>query len=98
MADPELVMPAWVAKLVPDWLNHGVLSLFVSFCIPSPPPFLVSHTAPVAFVLVDTLLTCHHAPDRKIGSTVVVALFLFYVGMSAEFESNGIWHFPIILS
>ncbi|KAL3104092.1 hypothetical protein niasHS_002119 [Heterodera schachtii] len=78
VADPELVMPAWVAKLVPDWLNH------------------VSHTAPVAFVLVDTLLTCHHAPDRKIGSTVVVALFLFYVGiiMSVRLIS-GHWLYPI---
>lgn len=43
--------------------------------------FEVSHTAPIAFVLVDTLLTCHHAPDRKIGSIVVACLFLFYISM-----------------
>uniref|UniRef100_A0A183BSH0 MARVEL domain-containing protein n=1 Tax=Globodera pallida TaxID=36090 RepID=A0A183BSH0_GLOPA len=78
VADPDLVMPAWVAKLVPNWLNH------------------VSHTAPVAFVLVDTLLTCHHAPDRKVGSAVVAALFFCYVGIifAARFL-NGVWLYPI---
>jgi len=24
----EFVMPAWVAKLVPHWLNHGFIFLF----------------------------------------------------------------------
>lgn len=76
--NPELVMPAWVAKLVPNWVNQ------------------VTHTAPMAFVLVDTLLTCHHAPDRKVGSIVVCSFFLFYLGIifSVRFL-HGYWLYPI---
>lgn len=76
--NPELIMPAWVSKMVPNWLNH------------------VSHTAPIAFVLVDTLLTCHHAPDRKIGSIVVVSLFLCYLGIIFGVRFlYGYWLYPI---
>uniref|UniRef100_A0A1I8BH65 DUF420 domain-containing protein n=1 Tax=Meloidogyne hapla TaxID=6305 RepID=A0A1I8BH65_MELHA len=42
---------------------------------------LITHTAPIAFILIDTLLTCHHAPDRRVGSLVILLLFLFYLGM-----------------
>jgi len=42
---------------------------------------IVTHTAPIAFLLVDTLLTCHHAPDRRVGSLIVLLLFIFYLGM-----------------
>uniref|UniRef100_A0A914KX17 Uncharacterized protein n=1 Tax=Meloidogyne incognita TaxID=6306 RepID=A0A914KX17_MELIC len=74
----EFVMPAWVAKLVPHWLNH------------------VTHTAPIAFLLVDTLLTCHHAPDRRVGSLIVLLLFIFYLGIIFSTRLfNGYWLYPI---
>nr|CAD2201978.1 unnamed protein product [Meloidogyne enterolobii] len=74
----EFVMPAWVAKLIPHWLNH------------------VTHTAPIAFLLVDTLLTCHHAPDRRVGSLVVLSLFIFYLGIIFSTRLfNGYWLYPI---
>uniref|UniRef100_A0A915BY37 Androgen-induced gene 1 protein n=1 Tax=Parascaris univalens TaxID=6257 RepID=A0A915BY37_PARUN len=38
----------------------------------------VTHTAPIPFILVDTLLTCHHAPPRKIASIVSIALVTGY--------------------
>ncbi|VDO59176.1 unnamed protein product [Onchocerca flexuosa] len=38
-------------------------------------------TASLPFILVDTLLTCHRAPSRKIGSVVVVAEVVFYYSM-----------------
>uniref|UniRef100_A0A915DE14 Uncharacterized protein n=1 Tax=Ditylenchus dipsaci TaxID=166011 RepID=A0A915DE14_9BILA len=76
--DPQLVMPHWVAKLIPPWLNH------------------VQHTAPMAFILVDTLLTCHHAPTRKVGSIAVVSQFLFYVVIIFAVRFiDGYWLYPI---
>jgi hypothetical protein len=76
--NPELVMPVWIAKLIPNWLNH------------------VIHTAPIAFLLVDTLLTCHHAPDRRLGSLVILLLFLFYLGIIFSTRVfNGYWLYPI---
>uniref|UniRef100_A0A8R1XQS7 Uncharacterized protein n=1 Tax=Onchocerca volvulus TaxID=6282 RepID=A0A8R1XQS7_ONCVO len=38
-------------------------------------------TASLPFILVDTLLTCHRAPSRKIGSVVVTAEVAFYYSM-----------------
>uniref|UniRef100_A0A915Q4W1 Uncharacterized protein n=1 Tax=Setaria digitata TaxID=48799 RepID=A0A915Q4W1_9BILA len=44
------------------------------------PPFMnhITHTAPLPFTLIDTLLTCHRAPSRRVGSIITVALVVFY--------------------
>ncbi|KAF7633389.1 hypothetical protein Mgra_00007181 [Meloidogyne graminicola] len=76
--NPGFVMPAWIAQMIPNWLNH------------------VTHTAPIAFILIDTLLTCHHAPDRKVGSLVVLLLFLFYLSIILSTRLLfGYWLYPI---
>ncbi|VDN44296.1 unnamed protein product [Gongylonema pulchrum] len=51
------------------------------------PPFMnhITHTAPIPFILVDTLLTCHQAPSRKLGSVVVVAEVAFYFTVFVAF-------------
>ncbi|KAI1724394.1 FAR-17a/AIG1-like protein [Ditylenchus destructor] len=78
IVEPTLVMPIWVARLIPPWLNH------------------VQHTAPIGFILVDTLLTCHHAPSRKTGSLVIAALFLFYTAILVAVRFvEGFWLYPI---
>uniref|UniRef100_A0A914Y6J1 Androgen-induced gene 1 protein-like n=1 Tax=Panagrolaimus superbus TaxID=310955 RepID=A0A914Y6J1_9BILA len=41
----------------------------------------VTHTAPIVFLMIDTLLTCHHAPSKKTGSIVVLSLYAFYLAM-----------------
>ncbi|VDM47941.1 unnamed protein product [Toxocara canis] len=56
----------------------------------------VTHTAPIPFVLVDTLLTCHHAPPRKLGSLIAVSLSItyFFVILSVRFL-YGYWLYPL---
>jgi len=56
----------------------------------------VTHTAPVAFLLIDTLLTCHHAPGRATGSLVVMILYGIYLGILFGIRSlHGYWLYPI---
>ncbi|KAM3728709.1 Androgen-induced protein [Dirofilaria immitis] len=63
------------------------------------PPFMnhITHTAPLPFLLVDTLLTCHRAPPRQIGSVVVLALvpcyFIIVVGVR---YFHGYWLYPFL--
>uniref|UniRef100_A0A914C4T1 Uncharacterized protein n=1 Tax=Acrobeloides nanus TaxID=290746 RepID=A0A914C4T1_9BILA len=56
----------------------------------------VTHTAPIAFLLVDTILTCHHMPDFKVGSAVIWSLYMFYLGIIfAVRYFEGFWLYPI---
>ncbi|KAI6244167.1 hypothetical protein M3Y99_00088900 [Aphelenchoides fujianensis] len=56
----------------------------------------VTHTAPLVFLLVDTLLTAHHAPSRWTGSATVLALFVFYTGLVLAVKHfQGYWLYPI---
>jgi len=78
LINPDAVMPAWVAKMLPRWYN------------------LVIHCAPVGFLLIDTLLTCHHAPSRGKASAVVLSLFAFYTLLILTIKHlNGYWLYPI---
>ncbi|VDN03837.1 unnamed protein product [Thelazia callipaeda] len=54
--------------VIPQWAENLI------------PPFMnhITHTAPIPFILVDTLLTCHRAPSRKLGSAIIVGLVTFY--------------------
>jgi len=56
----------------------------------------VTHTAPVAFLLIDTLLTCHHAPGRATGSLVVLGCFSIYLAIIFGVRFlEGYWLYPI---
>uniref|UniRef100_A0A7E5A186 Androgen-induced gene 1 protein n=1 Tax=Panagrellus redivivus TaxID=6233 RepID=A0A7E5A186_PANRE len=56
----------------------------------------VTHTAPVAFLLIDTLLTCHHAPSKKTGSLVIGALYLIYLSIIFYVRIRfGHWLYPV---
>lgn len=57
--------------VIPDW----AISLIPSFLNQ------VSHTAPIPFILVDTLLTCHHAPPLRTGFVVSLAIVCIYYFM-----------------
>uniref|UniRef100_A0A914XCV7 Uncharacterized protein n=1 Tax=Plectus sambesii TaxID=2011161 RepID=A0A914XCV7_9BILA len=56
----------------------------------------MTHTAPVPFLLVDTLLMCHHMPPRKTGSIVAIALVVFYFGIIGAVKIfDGFWLYPV---
>lgn len=64
----------WAIYLInPDFVMPNSLAKLI-------PPFYnhVTHTAPAVFLMIDTLLTCHHAPNRSNASAVVLALFFAY--------------------
>ncbi|KAK6112040.1 FAR-17a/AIG1-like family protein [Brugia pahangi] len=63
------------------------------------PPFMnhITHTAPLPFILVDTLLTCHRAPSRKIGSIIIIALVIFYFSIIFGVRYfDGYWLYPFM--
>jgi len=56
----------------------------------------MTHTASIPFLLVDTLLTCHHMPSKVVGSSVIVALTLFYYAIIVGVKLiDGFWLYPI---
>uniref|UniRef100_A0AC34RHY8 Uncharacterized protein n=1 Tax=Panagrolaimus sp. JU765 TaxID=591449 RepID=A0AC34RHY8_9BILA len=56
----------------------------------------VTHTAPIMFLLIDTILTCHHAPNRKTGSIVIWGLYFFYLGIIFTVRTvYGHWLYPV---
>jgi hypothetical protein len=62
------------------------------------PSFLnhVTHSAPIGFLLVDTLLTCHHVPPRRTGTLVVLGLYAIYLAILFGTRIvNGYWLYPI---
>ncbi|VDD96555.1 unnamed protein product, partial [Enterobius vermicularis] len=62
------------------------------------PRFLnhVTHTAPLFFISVDTLLTCHQAPKRKTGLLVAAALLAFYFSLLYFVRwYHGYWLYPV---
>ncbi|MFH4982585.1 hypothetical protein AB6A40_009294 [Gnathostoma spinigerum] len=77
--NPQLVMPDWISRLIPPFMNH------------------VTHTAPVAFILVDTLLTCHHAPPRTTGLLISFCLATFYFLIILMVRLiDGYWIYPLL--
>jgi hypothetical protein len=74
--------PVGVATCILFWAIYMINPEFVmpKWASNLIPPFYnhVTHTAPVVFLLIDTLLTCHHAPNRFNASAVVLSLFAFY--------------------
>uniref|UniRef100_A0A1I7ZHN4 Androgen-induced gene 1 protein-like n=1 Tax=Steinernema glaseri TaxID=37863 RepID=A0A1I7ZHN4_9BILA len=56
----------------------------------------VTHTAPIGFLLIDTLLTCHHAPSKTTGSLVVLLLFAIYLAIIGGVRLiDGYWLYPV---
>jgi hypothetical protein len=56
----------------------------------------VTHTAPMVFLMIDTLLTCHHAPSKKTGSIVVLSLYAFYLAIIFFVKlTQGYWLYPV---
>jgi hypothetical protein len=56
----------------------------------------VTHTAPIVFLMIDTLLTCHHAPSKKTGSIVVWCLYAFYLSIVFSVKlTQGHWLYPV---
>ncbi|VDK56177.1 unnamed protein product [Anisakis simplex] len=92
--------PVGVATCVMFWVLYAieptlVMPLWAEKLIPR---FVnhVTHTAPIPFVLVDTLLTCHHAPPKKLGSVVSVALvFGYYFIVLMVRLVDGYWLYPL---
>uniref|UniRef100_A0A0N5AMI8 Androgen-induced gene 1 protein-like n=1 Tax=Syphacia muris TaxID=451379 RepID=A0A0N5AMI8_9BILA len=63
------------------------------------PRFLnhVTHTAPIFFIAVDTLLTCHQAPKRKTGFTVSSVLLVIYFSILYFVRwYYGYWIYPML--
>lgn len=91
MIEPTLVIPKWAEPIIPKWHNHMTVSVY-RWCEASDGRVYRSnslqHTAPVPFLLVDTLLMCHHMPPRKTGSLTVIALIIFYFGMYYISDAN----------
>jgi hypothetical protein len=57
----------------------------------------VMHTAPVPFILVDTLLMCHRYPSRGKGMLTVVTVALLYVCvllLTKHFDD--VWMYPVL--
>lgn len=55
----------------------------------------VMHTAPVFFMTVDTILTCHKMPKRSTGIVWMVILVLFYeFCLVMWYLVEGIWAYP----
>ncbi len=56
----------------------------------------VMHTAPVFFLLVDTLLTCHRLPNRKTGIKICTLFsILYYISILVWHEVDGVWVYPL---
>jgi len=92
------VFPVGMSTCLLFWALYAVDPEFVMPSSMPIPAWLnhVTHTAPLAFILVDTILTCHHAPSRKNGS---ICIFLFYVAylmiiFGVRFI-EGYWLYPI---
>jgi len=92
--------PVGMATCLLFWVLYtanpeSVMPTFVGKVIP---PWYnhVTHTAPIGFLLIDTLLTCHRAPSRSTGSAVVIALFICYaVVIFAVKYAHGYWLYPV---
>lgn len=55
----------------------------------------VMHTAPLFFMLVDTLLTCHRLPPRKTGIKISIFLAILYdISILVWHEIDGVWVYP----
>jgi len=94
------VFPAGMATCILFWSLYAADPSFVmpKWAARMIPQWLnhVSHTAPIGFILVDTLLTCHHAPARRSGSLIVFALYLLYVAIILGVRATqGYWLYPI---
>ncbi|KAI6205304.1 hypothetical protein M3Y94_00777000 [Aphelenchoides besseyi] len=92
--------PVGIATCVLFWVLYAANPEFVvpKYIVPFVPQFYnhVTHSAPLVFLLVDTLLTCHHAPSRWTGSATVCVLFAFYTSLILAIRHyQGYWLYPI---